>query len=188
MNPNSINVRFGELEDVIGHARHHQDVAIVPAIVRLSGSRMTNGSFLKDYLAAQKLPAEVKALIRPGEDAPWVCGRVQRVFSIPQAPEEDRAEKSCMGFSFLAAIPEGDHLVGIPFECTDYYGKSVLIFSGNAPPQEQIDRVANSFWQILLEKPGDLPEYMDHFFHMGAGVEVRFGVRDGEPFMEEVAE
>ena len=128
------------------------------------------------------------ALIHPGEDAPWACGRVQRVFSLPQVPEEDRAEKSCMGFSFLAAVPEGEQLVGIPFECTDYYGKSVLIFSGDAPLQSLIDHVASAFWQVLLKAPDDLPEYTDHFFHTGAGVEVRFGVRDGEPFMEEVAE
>jgi hypothetical protein len=188
MNPDSIAVRFGKLEDVIGHAHHHDDIAIVPAIIRLTGNPMTNGSFFKEYLADQKVPADVRALVHPGEDAPWVCGRIQRVYSLPQVPEEERGEKSCMGFSFLAAIPEGGQLVGIPFECTDYYGKSVLIFSGDPPPQALIDRVASAFWQVLLKDPHDLPEYTDRFLHLGGGFEVQFGVRDGEPFMEEVAD
>jgi hypothetical protein len=64
----------------------------------------------------------------------------------------------------------------------------VLIFSGNPPPQKDIDRVAHAFWQILLKDPQDLPEYTDHYYYTGAGVEVRFGVRDGEPFMKEVRE
>ena len=50
-----------------------------------------------------------------------------------------------------------------------------------------IDRVAHAFWQVMLKDPQDLPEYCDYFYHLGAGVEVRFGVRDGEPFMKEVA-
>jgi hypothetical protein len=188
MNPDSIKVRFGQLEDVVGPARRHGDIAIVPARVRLTGNMLTNGPHLQEYLAALKLPADVNALIHPGDDAPWVCGRVQLVFSLPQLPEEERAEKSCMGFSFLAALQDDGQLVGIPFECTDYYGRSLLMFSGDAPPQPLIDRIANAFWQILLDQPLDLPEYADHFYHLGAGVEVRFGVRDGEPFMEEVAE
>jgi hypothetical protein len=188
MNPDSIQVRFGELEDVIGHARRHDDIAIVPARVRLTGNVMTNGSHLEDYLGAYKVSADIKGLIHPGEDAPWVCGRVQRVFSLPQVPEEDRAEKSCMGFSFLAAIAVDGALVGIPFECTDYYGRSVLLFSGDAPPKALMDRVASAFWQILLGDPNDLPEYTDRFSHLGGGFEVQFGVQDGEPFMKEVAE
>jgi hypothetical protein len=188
MNPDSIKVRFGELEDVVGQARRHDEIAIVPARVRLTGSMLTNGPHFEEYLAALKLAADVKALIHPGEDAPWVCGRVQRVFSLPQLPEEERAEKSCMGFSFLAALQEDGQFVGIPFECRDYYGRSLLMFSGDAPPKPLMDRISNAFWQILLEQPQDLPEYADHYYHTGAGVEVRFGVRDGEPFMQEVAE
>jgi hypothetical protein len=186
MNPNTISIRYGESEDVIGNARRHDDIACVPARVQLTGISLTNGSYLEEYLAESTLAAEVKALIHPGEDAPWVCGRVQRVFSQPQAPEEDRAEKSCMGFGFLAVIPEDEGLVGIPFECTDYYGRSHLLFSSEAPPQPLADRIANAFWQILLQEPQDLPDYTDHFYHVGAGIKVRFGVRDGEPFMEEV--
>src|SRR5262245_39368360 len=174
MNPESIQVRFGELEDVIGHVCRHGDIAIVPARVRLTGRMLTNGSYLEDYLGARKVPADVKALVHPGEDAPWVCGRVQRVFSLPQIPEEERGEKSCMVFSFLAAFQEDGQLVGIPFDCTDHYGRSLLLFSGDAPPQPIIDRVADAFWGILLENPQDIPDYTDHFFHLGGGFEVRF--------------
>jgi hypothetical protein len=188
MNPDSIKVRFGELEAVIGHARRYGDISIVPAKVQLTGKMLTNGPLLEKYLQAQKLPAGIKALIRPGEDAPWACGRIQRVFSLPQLPEEDRGEKSCMCFDFLAAFQENGQLVGIPFGCTDYYGQSLLMFSGDAPPRPLIDRITNAFWQILLAEPQELAEYTDHYYHTGAGVEVRFGVRDGEPFMEEVAE
>lgn len=188
MNPHSIQVRFGEFEDVIGNAKWHDDISIVPARVQLTGSMLTNGPYLEEYLTARKVAADIRALVNPGKDAPWVCGRVQRVFSLPQIPEEERAEKSCMGFSFLGVIKENGQLVGIPFECTDYYGRSHLLFSGNAPPQVLIDQVANAFWQILLANPDDLPEYLDQFYHLGGGFQVRFGVRDGEPFMEEVTE
>ena len=145
---------------------------------------MTNGPHLEEYLAERQLPAATRAIVRPGEDAPWVCGRVQRVFSLPQLPEEERVEKSCMSFDFLAAFQEGDELVGIPFECTDYYGRSLLLFSEDAPPQPLIDRISHAFWQILLEEPEDLVDYTDHFYHHGGGFDVHFGVRDGEPFME----
>jgi hypothetical protein len=185
MNPDSVRVRFGELEDVIGHVRRHDDIAIVPARIRLTGSMLTNGSYLQEYLTAHKVSVDIEALIHPGQDAPWVCGRVQRVFSLPQVPEQERVEKSCMEFGFLAALEEDGQLLGIPFECTDYYGRSLLIFSGNAPAQPLIDQIANAFWQIMLEEPQDLPESIDHYYHVGAGVEMRFGVRDGEPFTEE---
>ncbi len=62
------------------------------------------------------------------------------------------------------------------------------MFSGDAPPQPLIDRITNAFWQLLLAEPQELAEYLDHYYHSGAGIEVRFGVRYGEPFMEEVAE
>src|SRR5262245_47319376 len=188
MNPDSIKVRFGELDDVIGPARRHEEISIVPARVRLTGSMLTNGPHLEVYLAGHKLPASVKVLVRPGEEDRWVVGGIQGVYSLPQLLEEERAEKSCMGFGFLAALQEDGELVGIPFECTDYYGRSLLMFSGDAPPQALIDRITNAFWQILLAEPQDLAECSDHYYHTGAGVEVRFGVRDGEPFMEEVAE
>jgi hypothetical protein len=186
MDANSIQIRFGELQDVIGAARHQGDLAVVPATIRFTGYSMTNGSFLDEFLATREISTEITALIRPGKDAPWACGRIQRVFALAQIPEEDRAEKSCMGFSFLAAFPQDDLLIGIPFECTDYYGRSVLLFNGEAPPQELIDRVANGFWSMLLEEPHDLPEYTDRFAHLGGGFDVAFGVRDGEPFLEEI--
>jgi hypothetical protein len=188
MDPSSIQIRFGELQDVTGPAHRFDDINIVPANVCLTGTMLTNGPHFDEFLAANKVAPEVKALVHPGEDAPWVCGRIQRVFSLPQVPEEDRCEKSCMVFGFLAALTEQRQLIGIPFECTDYYGRTLLMFSGDAPPQQVMNRIANSFWNILLEKPSDLPEYTDHFFHTGAGVEVHFGVRDGEPFMEEIVE
>ncbi len=88
MNPDSIKVRFGELEDVVGPARRYYDISIVPARVQLTGGMLTNGPHLDEYLQAHKLSADIKALIRPSEDAPWACGRIQRVFSLPQLPEE----------------------------------------------------------------------------------------------------
>jgi hypothetical protein len=186
MDTSSIEIRFGEFDDVAGPARRHEEVTIVPATVRLMGYSMTNGSYLDEFTTSQGVSAEIKALIHPGEDAPWACGRIQRVFSLPQVPEEDRAEKSCMGFSFLAVLQEEGKLIGVPFECTDYYGRSVLLFSSAAPPREVMHRVAKGFWSNLLDKPHDLPDYNDRFSQLGGGFEVAFGVRDGEPFLEKL--
>ncbi len=115
MNPDSIKVRFGELDDVIGPARRFDDISIVPARVQLTGSMLTNGPHLDQYLQAHDLSANIKALIRPGEDAPWACGRIQRVFSLPQLPEEERTKNHAWVLAFLrrsrkTASSSGFHL------------------------------------------------------------------------------
>ena len=42
-----------------------------------------------------------------------------------------------------------------------------------------------AFWDLLLAAPCDLIDYQDRMFHLGAGFWLVFGVRSGEPFVEE---
>src|SRR4051812_19453159 len=115
MDKSAIEIRYGEFKDVVARSRQFHDIALVPAVVGLTGSMLTNGSFLDEYLDKQRLPVEVRAIIRPGEDAPWVCGRIQYLFSLPRVPEEDRGEKCCMAFDFLAVLDVDGKLIGVPF-------------------------------------------------------------------------
>jgi hypothetical protein len=188
MDTSSIDIRYGEFKDVLAHPRQLNNVTLIPAVIGLTGPMLTNGSFLDEYLQKQRLPVEVRALIRLREDAPWACGRIQYLFSLPQVPEEDRGEKCCMAFEFLAALEVDGKLTGVPFWCSDYYGRSVLIFSGAAPPEDVINTIAAAFWGILIENPTELIDYTDRFSHLGGGFDVEFGVEDGEPFMREVRE
>jgi hypothetical protein len=183
MLPGSIEVRFGKFSDVLGPAIAHGDFTFVPAEVELSGYE--NGPLLAD--AAVNADPATRALIHPGEDAPWACGRIQRLFQQPLVREEDRGEKCCMWYPFLAIVKEDDSAVGIPFVCTDYYGESIVLFSDDPMPEtETMQAIASAFWSLLLQDADELVDYRDRMEHFGAGVTIEFGVEDGEPFMREL--
>lgn len=159
--------------------RRHHTITFVPARVTLNG--FESAFPLKDYMAGA--PAGTKALVRPDHDAPWVLGRLIRLFGTPQVPEEDRVEKSFFVASFLAVLHEHDN-VAVPFECSDYYGRSTLTFSSDDAPDHTMQRaLADAFWDLLLAEPADLADYQDRMHHPGDGIWIRFGVEDGEPFM-----
>lgn len=183
MDLSSLEIRFGTLKDVLGQAVAHHGIRFVPAKVDFSGYE--NGPTLADAAAASD--ASVRAVVNPGEDAPWVSGRIQRVFLQRQIPEEDRGEKCCMWFTFLAVTIDGDSAVAIPFVCSDHYGKSLLLFGDvPAPDAATMQTIADAFWSLLLENPNDLIDYVDRMEHPGAGVTIEFGIEDGAPFMREL--
>lgn len=183
MDLSSIQIRSGKLNDVLGPAALHEGIAFVPADVEFSGYE--NGPALAETLVDAE-PA-VRAIVRPGEDAPWASGRIQRVFHQRQNPESERGEKCCMWFTFLAVIIKDGCALGIPFICTDDYGKTNLLFGDDPHPgAETMQTIANAFWSLLLASPGDLEDYIDRMEHLGAGVTIEFGVEDGEPFKREV--
>jgi hypothetical protein len=182
-----IQIRHGQFTDLTGPPQRHGDMTFAPAEIRLHGSMFDLTHSLEDHLKRMDVSPETKTLVRPGEDAVWVRGRAQQLFMIPNTTEEDRGEKAFFFASFLALIEgEDDRYVGIPFECSDYYGRSELIFSSeDSPPLEVQDRIANAFWSLLLSEPDAIADYRDSVLHHGAGVWLDFGVQDGEPFLEE---
>ena len=182
-----VEIRHGEFIDLDGPAKTFGEITFAPARVELHGYDHNSASDLQHYLEQAEVSAEIKALVRPGDDAPWVRGRAQRLFFVPNTTEEDRPEKTCFCAAFIALIRDsGDKYFGVPFECMDYYCKTTLYFSEeNGPPISLQQRIAAAFWGLLLSDPTDVDDYRDSFFHSGAGVMIDFGIDDGEPFIEE---
>ncbi|MEZ6093182.1 MAG: hypothetical protein R3C03_02940 [Pirellulaceae bacterium] len=183
MDLTSIEIQHGVLKDVVGPAVAYNGYTFVPADVDFNGYE--NGPKLID--AMSNVDPSVRAIVRPGEDAPWASGRIQKLFRQRQLPESERGEKCCMNFVFLAVVVSDNQAVGIPFLCTDNYGESKLYF-GDDPPHnsDTMTSIGHAFWSLLLQDANDLVEYVDRMEHVGAGVTIEFGVEYGEPFMREL--
>jgi hypothetical protein len=177
-------IRHGQFHDVDGPSRRHNNVTFVPARITLNGDWFESAFDLADWM--KDAPTGAAAIVRPGDDAPWVLGRLMRLFATQPGPEDERPEKSCFFASFLAVL-HGNGNLAVPFECSDYYGKSALTFSTDDPPAPEIqEHIARAFWDLLLSEPTDVADYENKMYHSGAGVWIRFGIEDGEPFMIEV--
>ncbi len=183
MRDTQFNIRHGEFIDVDGPPQRHNDITFIPARIALSGTWFQSAFDLKDCVS--DFPAGTKAIVHPGDDAPWVLGRLMRLFATQQIPEEDRGEKTCFYSSFLAVLHNNGNLA-VPFECSDYYGRTALTFSTDDSPDEEVRKaIANSFWALLLADPTNVEDYKDKMYHSGAGVWISFGIENGEPFMTE---
>ena len=78
-----------------------------------------------------------------------------------------------------------DH-VCVPFDCSDHYGRTSLIFSSDdAPPLELRGEIANAFYGLMLDEPDALADYDNRLYHSGGGFSIDFGVSQGEPYFEE---
>lgn len=183
----AIEIRHGRFSDLTGPPQCHDTTAIAAANVELLGSMFDLTHKLSEFLNHRDVSPEIRALVRPGQDAVWVRGRAQRLFDIPDTTAEDRGEKTFFFASFLALIPdENGQYIGIPFQCSEHYGQTGLIFSSEDAPSEELQgMIARAFWELLLSDPTDIEDYRDSMLHPGAGVWLDFGIDDGEPFLEE---
>ncbi|PQO36658.1 hypothetical protein [Blastopirellula marina] len=182
----SIEIRHGRFTDLTGPSRASQQIVFAPAEAELLGTTFNFAQKLQVYATKRPLPTAVVGLFGPGEDAVWVRGRIQRIFAYPNLPEEERPEK-CMFCGTFVALLKNDSAgyIGIPFQATDYYGTTGLIFSNEDPPPELVQStIGNAFWELLLADPADLEDYRDRMYHSGADVFVEFGVENGAPFCE----
>jgi hypothetical protein len=185
MRPGNLTVQYGELHDLIGPWRQWEGIAIAAAHVRLAGQSWTPTHPLTEHVAARHYPFDVRAMLLNGNDAPWVRGRVERLLGVPPTRQEDRGEKSGLAAGFIAAVPQDDgSRLGVPFHCADYYLHTELEFAG-AVPATLANDVAAAFWNLLLDDPHDLPDYVDKLMHLGAGIWLLFGIEDGQPFVQE---
>jgi hypothetical protein len=175
--------RYGKFHELNGPARQHDGIIFVPARVTLTGTAFDYVFPLADCL--DEVFTATKAIVRFGVDAPWVLGRLMRLFGIKRLPVEDRGEKTCFYAAFLAVLPEQGNLA-VPFECTDNYLESCLMFSSeDAPPHEVQETIAGAFWGLLLTEPDELKDYKERMLFQGEDIWIRFGVEHGEPYLVE---
>lgn len=131
--------------------------------------------------------ADLRELLEHKCDAMWVRARIKALFNIDSPPEGERIEKSFMFFGFVAVILRS-RKVACLFECTDYYGSSHLFFSEQGPEPEIQSAIASAFWEMLLSDPEQLAEFSDKAYHVGAGIWMAYGYKQGEFFYEEEQE
>ena len=187
MNRPKIQIRHGQFTDLLGPPQTYDDITFAAAQVQLNGSIFDLTHPLESWIDQHHVPRETKALVLAAENAVWVRGRVQQLFKIPNTTEEDRGEKTFFLGELIAILQgEAGQSLGIPFLCTDTYGRSGLMFSSeDPPPQELQQRIGNAFWSLLLSDPRNLEDYRDSILHLGTGAWLDFGVQDGDPFLEE---
>ena len=178
-------LRFGTLVDVIGSPLPFQQVTFVPALIQLEGTRFSAQFKLVDWAHQQSRP--LPAIVRGDENAAWLLGRLTYLFNTENIPEDERVEKTCFGVSFIAVLHHHGS-VAIPFECSDHYGCTSLLFSSDGePPLELRTAIADAFYGLMLDEPDSLTDYDDRMYHAGAGYWVEFGVSNGEPYFDIVS-
>jgi hypothetical protein len=172
--------QFGKLLNVLGQPRTHAGFTFVPAAVELDGNGFSADFDLRD-VAGERLPSVLARPIELQYDAAWVRARLPRVFGF--TPELSEVEKSLLDVGFIAVA--AGSLVGIPFICTDYYGRTGLMFSPDGPDQHTQAKIAGAFWSLLLQEPDDLADFEATVYHPGAGIWMHFGCENGEPSYRE---
>lgn len=176
------DIRHGQFEDVVGSPVSHDGVTFVPAHVKLNGTSFSPLFPFIDWCKSNEHP--MPAIVHGDENAPWVLGRLMALFNAENTPEDERGEKSCLHASFLAVLNNQDN-VAIPFECSDYYGRTSLYFSSeDSPSDEHQAIIANAYYRLLLDEPTNLVDYENRMYHSMSGEWIEFGVIHGEPYMD----
>lgn len=180
----AFRIQHGTLIDVTGRPVRAQEVTFVPAEVVLAGENVYVSHPLKDYMAGCQ--AEAKLMIKPHEDSPWTLGRILFLFGSHLLDDinEFRSELRLFYQSFIVVFHEMDNL-SIPFCCLDDFCESYLMFSSEESLSTDMkDRIAKSFWTLLLPGPTDVEEYECGMLHSKIGNgRIRFGVAGGETFV-----
>lgn len=181
MSQSSFQIRHGIYHDLDGRPQNFGDVTFVPAKVSLHGVSFEGSYPLQGF--AEKVGLQ-EIIACEGSDAPWVLGRLKFLFGTVNPSEEERGEKTFVFAGFLAVFTNEGNLA-IPFECSDCYGDTALVFSSEDVPSADLQiRIAKNFWHLLLANPTDVWDYKDRIYHSGAGLFFRFGVSNGIPFIE----
>lgn len=178
-----MNVRHATLLDVTGRPAKYGGFTIVPARFDLEGTRFGPGHHL-NQLPSHRIPPVLRVPIEQHYDVAWVRARLPAVFGI--SPEPTDVEKALLSEGFVA-VRDGS-AEAVPFDVSDYYGKTSLTFS----PAEEDERlkadVGEAFWAVLLAEPDQLADFRACVSHVGAGVMLNYGCEDGEPYCYESTE
>ena len=175
-----MRIQFGTLQNLFGEAVTFGEFNFAPAAVELEGDQFAAEFHLREA-AGEHPPAILARAIEEQYDAAWVRARLPKVFGF--TPELAEVEKALLDVGFVAVRSGAS--VGIPFVCTDYYGRTRLMFSPAGPDQGTRAEIAHAFWSLLLESADDLVDFEATVYHPGAGIWMHFGCRDGEPCYEE---
>jgi hypothetical protein len=176
------NIQFGKLIDAYGIPAKVDGWTIVPAIVQLEGSVGSFEFALADH--SSNIPPVLRVPIEQMYDAAWVRARIPYAFGF--TPEPSEGEKSLIGEGFVAVTL--DLKSASPFCCTDYYGKTALMFSASGPPEDIKQAIAHAFWSFLLAEPDELADFSTRVPHLGASIVLEFGCQNGEPYCTEHAD
>ncbi|WP_442509505.1 hypothetical protein SH528x_001081 [Novipirellula sp. SH528] len=180
------DIRYGELIDVIGSPVRFQDVTFVPASTKLAGTSFSVQFNLLDWARDQN--QRLPAIVHGDENAAWFLGRLMHLFNTANVAEDERMEKTCFDVSFVAVLHNASN-IAVPFDCSDHYGRTSLMFSSDdEPPLELRSEIANAFFGLMLDEPDSLIDYDNRLFHSGAGFWIEFGVSQGEPYFDESAD
>jgi hypothetical protein len=175
-----MQIQFGTLGNVFGRPAVSNDFTFMPADVQLQGNGFSIDFDLRDAVG-ERPPAILALPIEQMYDAAWVRARLPRVFEF--TPEVSDVEKSLLDVGFVAVASGAS--VGFPFVCTDYYGRTGLMFSPVGPGQDMQARIAAAFWSLLLQAPDDVADFQATVYHIGAGVWLHYSCEDGEPMCRE---
>jgi hypothetical protein len=169
-----LKIQFGKLHNAFGKTAEFGHVSFVPAEIDLNG----NG-FSKDYELSESASAHPPAVLldalEHGYDAAWVRARLPNVFGF--IPSLSEVEKSLLDVGFVAVI-NGEEF-GYPFICSDYYGRTRLMFSPEGPDRNKQSIIAKAFWSLLLDDPDTISDFKERVYHPGASIWMLFGCTDG---------
>jgi hypothetical protein len=180
---NEMRIQFGKLLNAFGKPATHKGFTFTPADVELTGKSFTIGFDLADSIVGRP-PVILARPLKENYDAAWVRAKLPRVFSF--TPKLSDMEKSLLDVGFVAVAAGSSD--GIPFVCTDYYGRTGLTFSPDGPDADTKAKIAAAFWSLLLREPDDLEDFAASVMHPGAGVWMHFGCVNGVPTYGESGE
>ena len=172
-----IDPAYGRVHELLGIARDAAGWSFTAARVELSHDSDTVSVPFESVLATVR-PEVFAALPEPGTDAIWARASIEALFGVRSLTPDERQEKSLMAFGFCASR-EGE---AIPFEASDYYGKSALAFS-DAVGAAMIESIGTAFWQLVATNH-KLVTYRDRTLHLGALVWMEYGCNNGRVFLE----
>lgn len=188
------HILFGTISDVAEPVLPYNGFTFRPATITLSQNNDGHAAHvqsLAEYAGSrgELITAELN------HDAPWARGRIEHLFRIRQDRQltkgdtitSDRtfADRVCMHFSFAGGTKLNGLDLLIPFLCTEGFGRCSLTF-GTLPVRNAtkyeflICQLTNAFWELLLEEPASVNEYIDTGSYFETMFE--FGIQSGRPF------
>jgi hypothetical protein len=175
-----MQLRHGKLLSVQSQAVLSHGWWFVVAAIELEGTFFETSFPFADTVDRSSADARLADLLDDKLDAIWVRARLKSIFGVDSAPETVRIEKSLSSYSFVAVGDNGqEDGVAVPFECSDYYGRTGLYFSPHKGDANLKASVASTFWQ-LIGGEARLADFEDRAFHSGAGVWMSYGCKGSE--------
>ncbi len=167
------HVQFGELFNVFGRPADFDGMKFIPASVRIEETTGSWEHHFRDH------PNFKNANTIPYYDVAFIRARIPCIFGYTPQPAE--CEKMFLCDGFLAVIEE---IECIPFNCSDYYGRTGLEFSRLAA-DELKSGIASRLWSLFLADCDDVDDFEFTVDEYGFHPHVTLGCRNGEVYAQE---